>query len=110
MSIRPLHEDQAFRAAISAVGREVAKETRSVRIVRRKVDPKYAAEFRRKKRATKRQRALFDVAFCADKRFVIVPSKKGDAFEVWDSRSNQILVTKPSEAQAQQFVEAMGDQ
>ena len=105
MSVMP-----EFRAAISAVGREVAKETRSVRIVRRKVDPKYAAEFRRKKRATKRQRALFDVAFCADKRFVIVPSKKGDAFEVWDSRSNQILVTKPSEAQAQQFVEAMGDQ
>ena len=107
MSIRPLHDDPDFRAAISAVGREVAKETRSVRIVRRKVDPKYAAAFRSKKRATKRQRALFDVAFCADERFVIVPARNGDGFEVWDTRSNQVLVTKPTEARAQQFVEAM---
>jgi hypothetical protein len=110
MGSRQLIEQPEFRAAISAVGREVSKVTRSVRIVRRKIDPKYAAEFRTKKRATKRQKALFNVAFCADERFVIVPSKKGDAYEVWDTRSNGILVTKPSEAQAQQFVDAMGDQ
>jgi hypothetical protein len=84
--------DSVLRASLRRARRRAAHEPKAQRQKFRVVP-------------TAKMRAQFDWLFANGKRYHI--EKRRGAWEVWDLQTNKIVVTKPSEAQAQQFVEAM---